>query len=473
MITTHTFLDRCATIIDGSHANTSLSPLMELCYGAIHTRVLIHFDLAKIRQRLKDKTYPDASRLRHVLRLYNTAMINPREVNWKYPDPACLGQRERAVSFDLYLYEITQEWDDGRGFDFAPNIGGQNRAFQTDGANWYFRRTDIPWDYDGCISEKSTIIATKRFEYGNEQPEIDITDYVNRLLINDESSTSTSSSSTSSSDPEKPNYGICIAFAPHLEEIEDCMTQYVAFFSNHTNQIFAPYIETTYDEVIEDDRTRFYNGKENKLYFYSARGGQSVNLDSIPTCTINGKRYDVTQASKGIYYATIPASEEFDDDTMYYDVWEYSYKGKKGSTEMYFTTMPAERYFSFGLPYETEKHPKFYPELHGIRHKERIQQGEVRKVSIECRIEYTSNQMFAVDNIEYRVYFVSGDREFDVYSWRKADRPYNSNSFLIDTSEMLPSEYFIDIRTTYDDEVILTRKGLSFEIVKDITRQKA
>lgn len=456
MITTHTFLDRCATIIKGSNANTSLSPVIELCYGQLVSRALLHFDISKIASRIADKTYPDRYKLRHTLKLFNTAAINPYQINWKYPDPALYGDRDRASSFDLIFFKINQDWDDGRGFDFAPNIGCDDSAFQTDGATWYNCRTGYRWEDEGTYAADPSVIATYRFQYGNEQPSVDITSFVNTLLDN-----------------PTENYGLGVAFSPEIEDMVRKRTQYVAFFTNHTNQIFAPYVESVYDETIEDDRANFYNGKDNKLYFYASVGGQSVNLDDEPACAINGTQLQVNQATKGIYYATVPKSMTFEDDTMYYDTWRYKYNGVEKTTELYFTPKPSSRYFSFGLPFETEKHPKFKPFLYGIKHNEVIYQGDVRKVNVECKIEYTSNQMFAVDNLEYRVYFVSGDREFEVYPWSKVERAYNTNFFLIDTAELLPTDYHIDVRATFDQEEIITKDGLRFSIAKDITEQKA
>lgn len=453
---THTFLDKCATIIKGSNANTSLSPLIELCYGNLVTRALLHFDTSRIEALIEDKTYPDISKLRHVLKLYNTCDINPYGVNWKYPDPPCYGDRQRATSFDIVFYKIEQDWDSGRGFDFAPNIFMGDRAFQTDGVNWFYRRTNEEWYEEGGDMDVCTPIATMRFEYGNEQPKIDITGFVNDIITG-----------------ATPNYGIGMAFRKDLELTSRCDTQYVAFFTNHTNQIFAPYVETTYMETIEDDRSRFYNGKDNKLYFYSALGGQSFNLERMPICELMGRELEVHQATKGVYYAEVPCDMKFEDDTMYYDKWTYWYDCEPHRTELYFTTMPYNRYFSFGLPFETENHPKFTPFLYGIKHNEVIVNGDIRKVNVECKIDYTSNQMFAVDNIEYRLYYISGDREFDVYPWSKVERAYNTNYFIIDTKDLLPSEYHIDIRATYDVEKVITKNCLTFAVGKDITEQKA
>ena len=51
---------------------------------------------------------------------------------------------------------------------------------------------------------------------------------------------------------ELENQGIGIAFAPSFATLSTYKTQYVGFFTQHTHSFFEPYVETTYDETIED-----------------------------------------------------------------------------------------------------------------------------------------------------------------------------------------------------------------------------
>jgi hypothetical protein len=281
---------------------------------------------------------------------------------------------------------------------------------------------------------------------------MDVTDYVNGII-----------------DGSVENNGLMLMFTPEIEEIKHVeFTQYVGFFTVHTNSFFQPYVESVYDDCINDDRTDFYPAKANKLYFYANAGGNAINLDELPTATINNVPMTVKQATKGVYYIEVPGTTEvFDEDTMYYDVWNFTYKGKHQTKELYFTPKSNDGYFSLGLPYETEKNPKFKPTLYGIKQNEVIRQGDIRKINVDCKIEYTADQLYAVDNMEFRVYVLMGEKEIDVYPWAKVDRMYNSNSFLIDTNEMLPSKYFVDIRATYDDERIITKNALTFTIASD------
>jgi hypothetical protein len=267
------------------------------------------------------------------------------------------------------------------------------------------------------------------------------------------------------------NYGIGIAFSPAFEQTKTDMSQYVGFFTQHTNSFYEPYIETTYDETIDDDRTDFYLDKDNKLYFYASVGGNTVNLDELPICEVNGAEIAAKQATKGVYYIDIKlSSEEYEPDTMFYDVWKnIKYKGREiPDVELSFVTKSPSGYFSFGLPSEETEKVKFQPYLYGINNLERIRRGDIRKVSVDCKVPYTTNQIYAVDNLEYRLYTMQGEREIDVISYTKVERAYNSNYFFINTNDLIPSRYYIDIKAKYDYEETYHRDMLEFDIINDV-----
>ena len=455
-----------------SYVNLSLNPVMELNYGKMLTRGLIYFDHTKVKKMVEDKVYPDISKLRHVLHMTNASSVRDRFMNCPTLDSEYHKHKQRAISFDLIFFLIPNAWDDGRGFDYASTIYEDgHRSVSKDGSSWYQYRNYCRWDDDGIYSTdrlsneldlftsksgnlSKVIIGYQHFNYGNESLVFDITDVFNKFITG-----------------ELTNYGIGIAFSPQYEDTERNMSQYVGFFTQHTNSFYEPYVDTTYDEVIDDDRTDFYLDKDNKLYFYASVGGKSVNLDELPTCTIDDKEYEVKQSTKGVYYIDIRLdSGEYEPDTMYYDVWHHIiYNGREfPDTELNFVTKPKDRYFSFGLPSEETDTPKFTPYLYGINDLEKIRRGDVRKITIDCKIPYTSNQLYAVDNLEYRLYTLQGEREIDVISYTKVERGYNTNFFYIKTDELVPSRYYIDIRIKYDYEEAYHRKMLEFDIVNDV-----
>lgn len=452
-LVTRTFFNKTNTIIKGSEVNLGMNPIMELYYGKSISRGLLHFDVTNLQNLVNNKVYPNISKLKHVLKMQNVGGLSTpyRSLRNKY------NNAKRAQSFDLIFFKLNQDWDMGTGFDFVlDGYDTINKIFNTEGCNWYNSTNSTTWDVGGVYNESeilNNIIGKQHFDVGNESIEIDITDYVNDLILGNQ-----------------PNYGIGISFHPDFESFDDDCLHYIGFFTQHTHTFFHPCIETIYNDNIQDDRTNFYLNKDNKLYFYSYVGGELVNLDELPNCEINGSEIAVKQATKGVYYVEVYFdSNQYEVETMYYDIWSnLKYKGKSiPNVELYFTTKDYNNYFTFGLPYETKKQEKIVPTIHGINHKEQIIQGDIRKINVSCKIAYTTRQEKNIYNLQYRLYSKAGEGEIDVINWMPIDCGYNENYFLINTNELVPGNYHIDIKLIHNMEEIIHHDMCEFYILNN------
>ena len=471
-ITTKTYITKSNTIIKDSKVNTGLNPILELNYGKLITRGIIYFDHTKLQCMVNDKVYPDVNKLKHKLKMFNCASINAHTINDKLHSSDFQSEKERAVSFDLIFFLLPQPFDSGRGYDYNADLYNRNhKIVKCDGSNWYNCKNYEKWEYEGAYSVdvlsgeldlftskqgnlSKIIIGYEHFDCGNEMLEVDLTDAINKMITN-----------------KIPNNGIGIAFSPKYETQETNITQYVGFFTQHTHSFFEPYIETTYDDFINDDRNNFYLDKDNKLYFYAQIGNKNVNLDENPICTIEGVDYKSKQTTKGVYYIDINLnSNDYEYDTSYYDKWSnIKYNGKQfPDVELQFTTLPSDEYFSFGLPSQNEE-VEVIPSLSGIKHMEEIKRGDIRKINVSCKIPYTTNQEYTTDKIEYRLYVMQGNSEIDVIPWSNVEKAYNANYFIINTNDLIPFRYNVDIKIVYNTEVIIHHKQLTFDIVNDLT----
>lgn len=471
-IVTHTFISKSNTIIKDSVASVGLNPILELNYGKMLTRGLIYFDHTKVQKMVEDKIYPDISKLRHVLKMKNAGSIDDKHINRIYLDSNGDYYKQRTSSFDLIYFLIPNDWDEGKGFDYKQDLNLRNhRAYSWRGCNWYQYQTYCKWENEGIYStdklskeldlftskngnQSNIIIGYQHFDKGNESIEFDITETFNKFIT-----------------AELCNYGIGIAFSPQYENKNTELTQYVGFFTSHTHSFFEPYVETTYNETIEDDRADFYLDKSNKLYFYSIVGGKYANLDEFPTCMVNDTSYEVKQATKGVYYIDIEVpSSSYEDNTMLYDVWSnIKYKGKSfPNVELEFVTKSSNDYYQFGIP-SSKQETELIPTLYGIKYKEAIKRGDIRKINVDCRIPYTTDQDRNNNYIEYRLYILSGEKQIDVIDWQKVEKGYNENYFFINTNELLPSRYYIDIRINVNMELFNYQKVLEFDIADNIT----
>ena len=71
-----------------------------------------------------------------------------------------------------------------------------------------------------------------------------------------------------------------------------------------------------YDDLILDDRTKFFENKVNKLYLYSYINGTPTNLDFNPTVNISDPNGDLIPSltglttilrTQGVYEVEVPA----------------------------------------------------------------------------------------------------------------------------------------------------------------------
>lgn len=483
MIVTRTFLDKANTIIRGNAANTGINPVLELNYGPMLTRGLIHFDTSLLKCRVEDGVYPDMNKLRHVLHMTNAASFDvdmmTREISCH--DSQFISDKERATSFAIILFLIPEDWDNGRGFDYTLDLFNTNkRAVSTEGSNWYCSKSHIPWmNGEGIYSteqlsqeldlftsksgnKSDIIIAYERFDYGNENISIDITETVNKFITG-----------------ELPNYGIGIAYSPMYENLTDVeLTQYVGFFTQYSHSFYHPYVLTTYNDRIRDDRNRFSLDGDNELYFYANVGGNFVNLDNVPTCTIDGKTYPVELTTRGIYRAKVNLSSiDHEPNVMMYDVWSnISYNGRAiPDVEMQFATKPSDTQFSFGMlptSHDNRYNKEYIPSIYGISDRERVPQGDIRKVNVECRVPYTSDVIADTDGVDYRIYIDSDGKQIEVIDWTQVDRDTNTSYFLLDTEGFVPFRYYVDVRVKKAGTIKVFTKLLTFDIVNDITEEK-
>lgn len=477
----HFFLDKTNSIIKGSEQNLGLNPILNIAYGANIMRGLIHFDLEKIKCLIEDKTFANTEKLKFTLKMTNCFSVDgfPYEKQLiRGVDSAAV----RAASFDLMLYKLPCHFDAGRGFDFVSDIWvHDNKSFTKDGSNWYCRSTGLLWDgelkpsymknieggiysndfiteeYEKYLNgEKSMIIGTQHFDFGNENLAIDVTEYVFDVINN----------------KHDDNYGLCLSFTPTYEDMESEFIQYVGFFNDNTNTFFHPYIEVDYSEYIRDDRESFTKGRDNRLYLYASDDGEPVNLDTIPTCTIGDVIADVKQATKGVYYAEIKASDaNMEDDSICYDLWsEIALNGvENDDVELEFVVNPKSRKTYIGSSSEMRKN--YIPSFYGINDDETLTQGETREISVDFREKYSTENKFLIDSADYRLYVKDGNREIDVIKYQPIEKTFLNNFFILYTEDLIPNQYYVDVRVRVGRETKVYRSALRFKIVSNVTER--
>lgn len=479
---TRTFLSKCNTIVNGSKDNFGLNPVCSLCYGRMHSRVLVYFSEDKIKKLVEEGTYENGH-VTHRLKMFNCGSWDPS----KYMEKKLIGQylsdeERRAASFDIIAFKLPYAFDAGVGFDNSTDVWfvGYNSVSQ-DGSTWEKSANGIPWETPGVYTpeflwdeyekwsrgEKSVVIGRQHFDYGNENLDIDITSYVNEIINGGK------------------NYGIGLAFSPRLEMSKKAHISYIGFFTNNTNTFFEPYVETRTDFSINDDRYKFFAGKTNRLYFYSILGGVFTDLDELPTCEIEGVKYPVKRQTTGVYYAEVKLGKkkvkgeddcgnEIDEyvprkSSVLYDTWgNLKYGGEDlDDVELEFEVHPANDFFNLGG--DIESLSSLMPTISGMNDDEKLYQGDKRELDVVFRVQYAANEYEITDNSYYRIYVKDGTREIDVIDWDNINTLGKKNMFTIDTSELVPYDYYVDIKVELGRETRIFKNRLHFRVVNNVT----
>lgn len=463
-----TYFDKNNTIVYNSNVNTGLNPVTELFYGGAvgeekYSRFLLHFDESRLKSLYTGGTFTDITKLKHTLKMTNTGAFDTDLLN------GTMGGKDRACSFDLIIFKINQSWDNGVGYDYdICNFIAGECAFSNQASNWINAQTGINWSggtgvYSG--SPSGITVTTQHFDKGNENIEMDITDFVNGLLTGD------------------TNYGLGIAYARPFELMNTTTPQYVGFFTNNTQTFYEPFIETVYDNHITDDRNNFYLDKPNKLYLYVNLGGNPTNLDALPSVVVYDNEDNVfsaytssavTHVTKGVYSIDIQVpSNGSNECVMYTDLWTgVTINGvTRPNIELNFATKNSMGYYNIG---NNDMLPrKVAVNVSGIQNLEKIKRGDIRRVIVSARIPFTVEQTTDISDLKYRLWVHEGVSEYTVIDFQPIEMANNYYYFLLDTASLIPNKYSLDILATSSEEVTTLKNVLQFEIVNQVDLRKS
>jgi hypothetical protein len=453
-----TFFDKNNTIVRNSYINTGRNPVTELFYGGSdgdnrYSRFLFHFDETRLVNMYNDGTLYDISKLKHTLKLTNTAFFNEDLLSGDYQS------KDRTSSFNLILFKINQNWCEGVGYDYEScELLLGNCAISYGPSNWFYSETNTNWSNGNGVYSGNPInvIGSQHFDAGNENLEIDITDYVNGLLTGD------------------TNYGLGIAFDRPIELLDTKKLQYVGFFTRHTQTFYEPYVETVYDNTIRDDRNNFFLDKPNKLYLYVNLAGNPTNLDNLPTVEIydqDDNYYSTVtayQVTKGVYCADVLiSSNDVEAGLLFTDIWSnININGvSRPDITLEFELKDSMGYYNIGNSDSLPK--KVAVSVSGVYSQEKIKRGDIRKVIVSTRIPYTVEQTQYVTNLKYRLYVREGRNEVTVTDFQQVEMATNYNYFLLDTLSLIPNTYYLDVLVESNLEVTTLKNVINFNIVSE------
>lgn len=463
------YFEKNNTIVENSTINTAKNPNTELYYGAGFSKFIFKVDFTELKRRIDDGELIVDENTTHTLHLTNTI----------FGDESLMGGdrgngKTRATSFDLILFKLNEYWDEGLGFDYEKNydFSTGETLYDTRPSNWYNRTTLDTWETVGIYGEISTgttgttLVGVgnygsgkTHFMLGNEDLDIDITDYVNSVL--------TTSGFT--------DFGLGIAFDDVYHGITLSEPQSVSFFTKYTQTFFEPYVDTYFDDQINDCRSNFIENVNQNLYLYVNKGSNPYDLDNVPTVDILDSSkvaiseltgITATKIRQGVYEITFPLTgQTCDGKKFFYDKWkDLSIDGSSLSDiTQKFIPKPFTSLYTIG---ENQTDLERYAiQFFGVKLNEKIKKGEKRKVVVTFRsINNPKSVLF--DEVYYRIFIKEGKTQVQVFDWTKIDKT-NENSFILDTYPLIPREYFLEIKAKTHSEEIFYKNDINFEIISE------
>jgi len=455
------YFEKNNTIIKDSQVNTAKNPATEIFYGSSFSKFLFKVDFTDLKNKVNNDELVVDSNTRHTLHLTNTIFGDEGQKGLNRTTG-----RDRTSSFDLILFKLNQFWDEGLGFDYADSgydfVTG-NRTFDERPSNWYYRTTLNQWSTAGVFHDSPTVISGYtgnkiHMDNGGENIDFDITDYVNGIITGN------------------TNHGLGLSFAVVYQYLTPDRDQSVAFFTKYTQTFFEPYVDTHFEDTIMDDRNNFVEKVSQNLYLYVTKGTNFYNLDSNPTVDILDSDGAVitglsglttTLIRKGIYKVTFTiTTPECDGKKFFTDHWKsviLDGNTISGGVRQKFIPKPYTAGFTVGEN-QTELQ-RYAIQFFGIKQNEKIVSGEIRKVVITFK-SIDVPKTVLLDEVYYRIYIEEGTIQVIVHDWTLLDKT-NENSFQLDSSYLIPRQYFLQIKGKTHTEEIYYKESINFEIVSE------
>jgi len=249
----------------------------------------------------------------------------------------------------------------------------------------------------------------------------------------------------------------------------------VAFHAKNTNTWYEPYLETTIDDIITDDRNYFYLDKSNYLYLYVNVGAypQDITINKVDIYDYEDNLVDtltgatIINVSKGIYKINyFVDSQTYPDAVLFKDVWTFTINNRQCEHTGEFYLISPDKYYTFDQSNQIQFENYFFY-FWGIGERENIISGITRKIRLTIKELYPNQNNFLPLDIEYRIFTsIANKYEIDVIPFTSVNRTNTGYEFNLDTSWLIPQDYKLQIRLK-NGNYYENKQTLSFTIVSN------
>jgi hypothetical protein len=335
-----------------------------------------------------------------------------------------------------YKFTVPSGFTGNTSYTLSVKIDGTSGI--TDNYNFFFddfyfsTKVETAYTFTTAATNLS-IITTQRFEIGNEDIDIDITDYVNGILFSG-----------------NPNNGICIAYSANTESLTAETRNVVTFFSKYTQTFFEPFLETTYDDRVVDENYCLRFDESNDFFFVSQAPVTSINKFEIIDSNdeIIFSTTETTAFTKLNYYnykiSYFIDSDNYQDQEIFYNRWHYTQNGKNKVLEKEFNISKLDLNDGTTLTYGTD----VFINVLGIKQNEVVSKkaGLKRLIFKAKRLIQTKILKSIIGDIEFRIYVNQGKNQIDVIPFTKASKVNDEYFAEIDFSWFISHDYTIEMR---------------------------
>lgn len=452
------------TLIKDNLTNNSQNPVHELFYGTENgnfSRYIFKIDLTSLAQKIASESIIQNKISKHELNITNTLVVRNDLIGTFMPDLTT----QRASSFKVTLFSITEDWDEGNGYEFIYDstfclpvvTGASNYQVRKNNLNWRVAGAYVSSGHTGTTSQ---ILGTQSFDKGNENVKFDITTYINKILY----------SGTT-------DRGLGLMYSSDLEASTIDQRYSFGLFGKKTNTYFEPFLQTEINDSYLDDRKYFYLDKDNDLYLVSKKGGvlDNVTVNSVTivdqddefVTMFTGGTSGVTKVKTGIYKIRLSLdSAQYPDAVLFTDIWNVTdSSGKTKDVEQFFYLRNFDEYYGYNTPDRIEPDNTNFSYV-GIKSGEIISRGDIRRIVVDYK------QLYVVDdvpfNLEYRLFTKQGGNvDISIIDFTPINRIMDRYEFTLDTSWLIPSEYHLELKISYGG-VFMVKNPISFRVQSEV-----
>jgi len=333
-----------------------------------------------------------------------------------------------------YKFTVPSGFTGNTSYTLSLKIDGTSGI--TDNYNFFFDNFDFSTKVETSYTYTTgatnlSIISSQRFEIGNEDIEVDITDYVNGILFSG-----------------NPNNGIAIVYSANTETLTAVSKNVVTFFSKYTQTFFEPFLETLYDDRVNDETCCLIFDTPNDFFFVSQTPITSLDrleiVDYYEQTILNVTSGFTPLNGYNYKYTTTIDSETYEDVEIFYAKWYYTQNGKIKILEKEFNISKENLNDGTSLTYGTE----VYINVLGIKSSESItkKSGVKRLVFKAKRLIETKILKSIIGDIEFRIFVNQGKNQIDVIPYTKASKVNNEYFTEVDFSWFIAHDYTIEMR---------------------------